>query len=414
MSTRFNPKEYKDKKRIQTPTQTSGISKCWTWDERINEYVCKSYEARKSSLAGRAKMHFDSAEQAKAWLHGVVEQAQPEQEHNSPKFEEVVNHWLEIHMPLIRVSTQRHYRDLLKGLAWFSDKHMDDISPDLIDSWLIEAKNKQYRTARFSLKKELKLLKQLLNHYREYFNNSYQSPVLKRHSRLTFIKEPPVKNRDLPEADFKKFREKLEAFENGRLYAALATLQYYCCLRISEAAGVFKEDLKFGDKPEYNRGVFRRALKTSGYKGEKASIGDLKNSKEIGGYKTQSLHPEIIKYVEPIANQVDKGPIFKIDGKFLSKRQIEYKYNLAFEAAGLECRGTHVLRHGGVTEYFSKHGNLGIAKTQLGVKSMKTVEVYVKPLQKDADNFMYEIWKRLAANGCKTESEKKDQENPNT
>ena len=227
------------------------------------------------------------------------------------------------------------------------------------------------------------MLKQIFNHYKEFFDHSYESPIQKRHSRLAFIKEPRVKNKDLLEADFLKFRDMLEASENGRLYAALATLQYYCSLRISEAAGVFKEDLKFGDKPEENKGIFRRALKTSGLKGDKAAIGDLKNSKEIaGGYKALPLHPEIKKYVEPFSSSVSKGAVFKIDGEFLSKRKIEYKYNLAFEAAGLEFRGTHVLRHGSVRDFFSRHGDMGIAKLQLGVKSMKTVEVYAQPLQR--------------------------------
>lgn len=210
------------------------------------------------------------------------------------------------------------------------------------------------------------------------------------------------------EADFLTFRGKLELGEHGIIYAALATLQYYCSLRISEAAGVFKEDLKFGEKPEENRGIFRRALKTSGFKGDKPAIGDLKNSREIGGYKTLPLHPEIKKYVEPIANSVSNGAVFKIDGEFLSKRQIEYKYNLAFEAAGLTFRGTHVLRHGSVREFFAKHGDMGIAKMQLGNKSMKSVEVYAQPLQKSADKFMHGLWEPWLQMAAIEESKKKN------
>ena len=415
MKKHFNPKIYLGKNRIQTPTPTSGISKCWTWKEEIKEYICKSFEARKSDNTKRLKAHFDTLEEAKGWLYGVTPQAHQAQTHNCPKFKDVVNHWLENYVPVVRISTQRHYRDLLKGLLWFADKYMDEMTPDLIVAWLTDVKKKKYRTSRHSFRKELKLLRQIFSYYKETFDYCFVCPAHPRHVRLAFIKEAPVKNKELLEADFLKFRAKLETLKDGQLYAALATLQYYCCLRISEAAGVFKQDLKFGDKPEENRGVFRRALKTSGFKGDKAAIGDLKNSNEIqGGYKTLPLHPEIKKYVEPFANSVDSGAIFKIDNEYLSKRKIEYTYYKAFKAAGLEFRGTHVLRHGSISEFFSQHADMGVAKLQLGVKSMKTVEVYIKPLQKNLDKFVHDKWKNLAANGCKPESETKKEEKSDT
>ena len=96
---KFDPKKYQNKKRVQTPTLTSGISKCWTWDEDIKEYLCKSFEARKTSPSGRLKEHFDCLDDAKAWLYGTAQQQI--QSYNCPKFKEVVEHWHKIHMPLV-------------------------------------------------------------------------------------------------------------------------------------------------------------------------------------------------------------------------------------------------------------------------------------------------------------------------
>ena len=63
---KFDPKKYLNKARVQSPAQVNGVSKCWSWNPEINEYTCKSYEARKMSPSGKVKAHFDSLEQAKA------------------------------------------------------------------------------------------------------------------------------------------------------------------------------------------------------------------------------------------------------------------------------------------------------------------------------------------------------------
>ena len=87
---------------------------------------------------------------------------------------------------------------------------------------------------------------------------------------------------------------------------------------------------------------------------------------------------------------------------------MEYRYNLVFKAAGLVFRGSHVLRHGWVRDSFSKHGDLGIAKMQLGNVSFKSVEVYAQPLQRSLDHFILKEWKRSLQNAAKDKSEKKD------
>lgn len=407
MKKTFNPKIYLGKNKTQTPTQTSGISRCWTWNGEIKEYVCVSFEARKTSQLGRQKKRFHTEIEAKRWLHGETQVKN--QDFTCPTLGEVIQDWQKRTLTTLRLNTQRYYQNRLSVIEFFFDKHMNEITPALIDEWILAEKNKKLSVSRCSYDKEIKLLRLIFNYYREYYDDpAFQSPIRKRHFRDGFVKAPTIKNKDLLEDDFLKFRDQLEALKDGRFYAALATLQYYCSLRIGEAAGVFKEDLKFGDKPEDNKGVFRRAAKWIRTKGDVPVIGDLKNSKEVG-YKTLPLHPEVKKYVEPFANQITEGPVFQINGELLRFRQIDSRYNKAFKAAEIEFRGTHVLRHGSVREFYSQHGDFGIAKMQLGNKSYRSVETYAQPLQRNLDSFMYGKYKTLAAVGDQNESEKKEE-----
>lgn len=414
MTQTFNPKKYLGKNRTQTPTQTSGISRCWTWKQSIAEYVCNSFEARKTNKLGRQKQRFQTMDEAKRWLHGEVNAV--ENTFKCPKFGEVIKNWQERRGKSLRDNTLRYYQNRITAIEFFLDKHMNEITPTLIDSWLLGEKKKELHGTRCSFDKELKLLRLIFNYYKEYWEDqSFRSPIRGRHFDDGFVKEPTVKNKDLLEEDFLKFRAKLETLSNGRLFAALATLQYYCSLRIGEAAGVYKQDLKFGDKPEENKGVFCRAVKWIRNRGDEPVMGPLKNSREIG-YKTLPLHPDVKEYVEPFANLVTEGPIFHLDRNLLTFRQIDSRYNRAFKLAGIDFRGTHVLRHGSVRQFYSEHGDFGIAKMQLGNKSSRSVEVYAQPLQRSLDNYVYQKqWaKKLAADGGQKKDETEKQENPDT
>lgn len=401
----FKPRVYQGKNNILVKLE-KGISKCWRWDAKIQEYRFRYYEARKRGLIKKEdKQCFQDLKDAKNWLYSTS--VVKTRTHNCPKFKEIVNDWMNRILKFKRLSTQRYYSERFKVLEVFSDKYMDEFTPNLIDEWLLLVKNKKNHSSRLSFLKELKMLRLIFNHYREYFDDNFKSPLKKRHMEAAHIKEASIKNKDLLENDFLKFRAALEKEEDGRFFATLATLQYYCSLRVSEAAGIYREDLIFGAKPEENIAVFRRSVKWIRRKGDKPFIdSNLKNSKKLG-YKTTILLPQVKAYLEPFVTDTKEGPVFLYKGELLSFRQIEHRYNLAFKTAGLTFRGTHVLRHGSVRDAFSKHGDLGIAKQMLGNTSFKSTEVYAQPLQRSLDNFILKEWDKSLQIAAKSESESK-------
>jgi integrase len=91
----------------------------------------------------------------------------------------------------------------------------------------------------------LKLLSTILNYYDNYHDDpKFQFPIKQRHRLGIRLNRSKAKSKDLGEEAFLKFRESLRTLNgSGDLMAALATVQYYQALRISEAAALHWGDI---------------------------------------------------------------------------------------------------------------------------------------------------------------------------
>ena len=394
MKKEFNPKLYQGKNRVYSKVE-KGISKCWLWDNPILEYRFKYFEARKKGLIKTEdKRTFQDLKSAKNWLYNlsVIEKTD-----NSPKLKDVLHRWKLNHYPKIRKGSQIYYNNKTKHFRALLDLTINKITSVRIDEWILSLKNNQQRATRTSFDKELDALKTVLSFYKEHLDEPYELPIKKRHYELAFVKEKIVRNSVITEAEFLRFRAELLKSKNGLMFAALATFQFYHALRISEAGGIFKKDLKFNSNSEMNTFIIQRSLKWEHEENSVPTIEEnFKNSKVVGT-KTGILHNEASKLIQQLllTNDSNSEGVFVINGKYLTYRKIQHEYDKAMTSAGLPFKSTHILRKGGATDIYNKTGSVAMVQAVLGVSSMEIAQVYAKPQDSLLQNYYKETYNKL-------------------
>jgi integrase len=263
-----------------------------------------------------------------------------------------------------------------------------DITPQFIDSWIdwLRSTRDQFHQSklRTSFDHELSVMRSVLLYYRNYYDDPhYQFPVKSRHAEDSRIGKAPPKTKDLTEAEFLRFHARLSETKLGCLLAPMATVQFYQALRISEAAGLFFEDLNlnFRNPSESTIRVSRHVIYLRGAHSRTEILPGFKNSGG-GEYAIKELHlfPESFEALKSVFKVGARGIVFSTDGKTpLSYRKIQNAYDLAFRKAGLPYRGTHVLRHGGCRRvYNATGGDIALAQQLLGNSDLESTLVYAK------------------------------------
>lgn len=103
-------------------------------------------------------------------------------------------------------------------------------------------------------------------------------------------------------------------------------------------------------------------------------------SKANGG-KTLSPIPELAGRIFKewiFRSSIRSGPLFQIDGKIISYRQIEYRYTEALRKAGLAFSATHIVRHAALTEAYETCKDLLLVQKFAGQKDMRSTTRYAK------------------------------------
>ncbi len=402
-----NLKTYQGKQRIYAKIPNAPrVSRLWVWDEGAKEYRTPSggkqyyayrYEVSNTGSQKRIYQFFNALEDAKNWQiagtgflalpkHSNIPEAR-ESESNSPLFGDIVQEWKKRRFPHIAPGTRLLYEKILRlyfnGLFGL---RVSDITPKRLDLWIDELKagilTSKNRATRKNFRHELELLSTILRYYQNYYDdNTFQLPLKKRHweaCRLGGAKS--VVQKDLIEAEFLKFKEELLKLKNGELLSTLATVQYYQALRISEAAGLYWEDVQLNwQDPKQSRVRIVRSVWYPHTGGMKAEIrGGFKNSTSNLGIKEQPMFPETFEALLPMYQEGKKGLIFQMEGEPVPYRVIQAQFDRAFKWAGLPYRGTHVMRHGGCRRIYNENGDLSLAQQLLGNSDLKTTLVYAK------------------------------------
>lgn len=413
---KFNPKEYKNKKRVYQSLgrQYPRISKLWIWNEEKREYeppqIGRPYLARKY-LSGmgekrkRISQFFASVSEAQKWqvesTIGVYEDSSRATA-SRISFNEFLKKWWVYKKSDVRDSTVHQYQKLLRCFGPLMDVSVEAITPAVVDDWIAYLKNPSSgfldRSTRMNFRPELRLLSTILNDYIELNDfTTYISPIKKRHKTAIVIKEAQYKPKDLTPAEFEMFRRELLSLRNGKMFSVLATVQYYQVLRISEVAALSWNDVHFNDdEPNSSNLVVTKSVEWLRKAGTKAVIKNgFKNSKCLGGIKRQPLFKQSYDALKSFLNESSVDLVFSQNGKPLEFRAIQYAYTKAFKKAGLPYLGTHVLRHGGTRRVYNKTSDLAIAGQLLGNKEIKSITTYAQRDVNAITEFAKDEWAML-------------------
>jgi len=245
---------------------------------------------------------------------------------------------------------------------------------------------------------ELTLLGVILRYYSEYHDDpEFRYPIKRRHREDAELRvSEHDKPKDLSVDEFIRFREALASGLYGEVMAALATVQYFQALRISEAAALHWEDVHLNFRvPEESRIRISRHIEFSRKRGLSSKIAPgFKNSHATGGMKELPLFPAAYSALRELFYVGAKGLVFQSpEETFFEYRQIQRAYNIAFKKAGLPYRSTHVMRHGGCRAVYNETGDLGLAAQILGNVSPDTVNVYAKRHKSALTNYAKTKWR---------------------
>ncbi len=309
--------------------------------------------------------------------------------HGRLLFREVVEQWKQRTYSRLAKGTQLNYDKYLRlHFGEVMNRPIESINAAFIDSWIDERKRLINRYGkkdhRRSFEHELTLFSIILRYYIEYNDNTpYVYPIKKRHREAVKVARDVLNKtpQDMTLAEFVRFRDSLSRGAHGGMMVALATVQFFQALRISEAAALRWEDVVLNLKePHKSRLTVRQHVVYLRRKETPAYIEKgFKNASASEPVKEQPLFPESFEALMSLVTPDGQGLIFTNSRRsFFSYRQIQNAYDSAFVATGLPYRGTHVLRHGGTRNVYNETGDLSIAQQLLGNSDLETTLVYAR------------------------------------
>lgn len=418
---RFNPKHYRDTPRIERTVATN-IVRVWSWNEKAKEYLAgdflaRRWEARPEGGKHRARQSFESLEAARAWQSRLedaattrpapdappVSSAPSDAAAQGPTFGEVYARFYQRKVSKKSIGTRHNYdRYVRLHFQTLLPMPIRSITSRVIDEWidlLHESLGKtQQSSTRVSFSHELSVLRCVLKFYASDFDDdAFGMPLKDRHVENVRVREAPPRHRDLTVDEFEAFLFELRKGKYGETLGAMARLQFEQALRISEAAGVFHEDLVLdAAHPERSRLRLCRHVFYPRRGGEAPSIlPGFKNSR--GGstsVRVVPLFPAAFEALTKYGAGKGRGLVFGTGPLApFSARQIQKAYDTAFARAGLPYTGTHVLRHGGARRVLNESGgDLTLAQMVLGHDDLDSTLVYAKRSQDAFQRHVDKAW----------------------
>ena len=410
------------KNRKRVPTQYPDVFKImilnsengkWSEPTRGKKFSARRYKLNSDGTRERIRRTFDTLGEAKSFRLGTqVEEVEPdpaETQDSEESFEEMTfgaleERWITNWLPTVDIATQLRYKKYLRHFRFFEKMKVVDIQSGQIDAWISHVKHPDYlktcKSTRCSYEYEFKVLRAILNYYSSRCNRNYRLPFLKDHGKMLKVKEKPVVKKDLTVDQFKSFLRELHAMCWGTKWEVvyyLGIMQYATYGRIQEAAALHVEDFDLrNDRLEIKRKV--QWLRSKGY--ENRIVPGAKSS----GGKIFSPIPELAVQVLKewmLRSQVRSGLLFQIDGKIITYRQIQHKYDHALKNAKLPFSSTHILRHASLVEAYSSCVNILTVQKLAGHKSLRATEKYAKvrdeqvaEAQRQMDKKLSSIWEK--------------------
>lgn len=343
----------------------------------------------------KIKRHFETLREALAFRHETYKDDR--KIGLSITFKELVDRWKADWLPNKERSTQVRYLLYLKHFNHFEKLPVAEITPLTIDSWIREIKRPEYlaqgHSTRLSYEHELTLLRTLLNYYVNRFDRNYRLPFISDHRKMVVVKRGEFVSKDLSLDELSKFlgclRQNCWGTKWEPIYY-LALMQYGIYGRIQETAALHCEDfdltqnlLKIRRKLVWVRSKNKSSYIAQGTKtnqGREIGLSDIARK----AFREHTLR-----------SGVRSGLLFRIDGEFLTYRQIKHRYDRALKQAGLPFRGTHLLRHASLSEFYQSGRDILATQRVAGHTDIKTTSKYAKVRESKVLEIQHALDQRL-------------------
>jgi integrase len=241
---------------------------------------------------------------------------------------------------------------------------MADLTPEVLSELIKQAVMKADDTyGRCDFREELKILKAILNWYKDEKDFTFSVPITKYHGKMSEVKPRENRQKYLSLDEFVRFTEKLPPFERN-----LATIQFIYGLRIGEVCALTR------DAVDFDAGIIRLHQVITWVK----DIPKLKKTTKTEDEAELKMTAEAELILREQEDRMPSGCryFFHHQGKMPRYRYIEDNYNEALLAAGIHhVTGTHFVRHT-IGKISRKHGGLDASQAILRHKTVKMSEHY--------------------------------------
>lgn len=374
------------KKTIYRATEDSNIRTIWDYCGKIKDYKQRvrgnRYQAylQKKEANFSASKCFKTTVEARNWLSKIKYESE-----NAPKFEKMnfktlYSKFIEHQRKAVSLSTVEANKANSLHLAYFNEIEADKIDALKIDGWLKHVTSDEYRrlknvkSTRFSYLKEIKLLHQIFNFYKEYIRNGQHfNPIQKRHKKDSIFNREVFDKRKAEKAEkfmtaeqmatlLLKFKEQSEVNSDKYLFYVCCLIQLNTGMRIGEVIALKWEDIDWaaGKYKIHKTALWKRSDESMN------RIGDVPKNRRN---RPISFNVNILDALKRLRTSQARigGFIFSHDGLgFVSRGSILHHYNYAMRAANIPFTGTHITRHSFATDFL----NSGVANALLALQGL--------------------------------------------
>jgi len=361
------------KKTIYRGTEDSNIRTIWDYCDKTNDYKQRirgnryqAYIQIPNQKLSTSKC-FKTIVDARNWLSKARYEIENVAQFEKMSFKILFQRFIEHQRKIVGLSTIEANKANSLHLTYFHNLQADKIDSLVIDQWLLHVTSERYRilntvkSTRFSYIKEVKLLHQIFNFYKEYIRNGKSfNPILKRHKKDSIFKREVYDKRKAERNQKFMTSEQMDSllscFKHQSELNSEKFLYYVCCLiqlntgmRIGEVIALKYEDIEWttGQYNIHKTALWKRSDESTDRLGEVP-----KNRRNRPIYFNRNIL-EALKKLRSLQSRIG-GFIFSRDGlSFISRGSILHHYNYAMKAVGIPFTGTHITRHSFATDFLN-------------------------------------------------------------
>ena len=294
-------------------------------------------------------------------------------------FSDCFAEYLRSAFPLLKKSTQQAYFIRFRYFTTGPLPHvkMDSFNAENVHEWInwLKQQPTARKNRRYTFAGELKILKVILNWYKNFVDTSFDVPVTKQHWQVCCYKFVPPKRPDYyarPE-ELRAWVQWLKQHRKNPVYWRLAGFMVLTGARVGEACGMLWKaiDFELGTAQVVRRIRWDQTTK-------RPYLEDI--TKTPTSNRLLILSDELIDMLKQMCKENGSDGLIFTDKKkgALKYSAVQSSFNAGFTALDLPWRSTHILRHSYATTALMATKDLPSIQASLGHVSIRTTERYAK------------------------------------